>query len=88
MLKHKYTLSKNHGLLPKINIKTEESIITTYALLNTTYHQHYQLHVHPHSDKTVVMFNQTEYIQRQCSTVIVDNDPAKVPFCCCRLSDR
>lgn len=47
MLKGRYTLAKNHHLLPKLPQKTCKENITTHALLNKKQQHLYELHEHP-----------------------------------------
>ena len=80
MIHKKYRMFKNNGLLPKINQKTIEQNITTYALLNKCFRKEYQLHIDPSDHKKFVIFNASEYLQRQCSLVTVDSNPREVCF--------
>jgi hypothetical protein len=70
MLRNKYKLGRNNGLLPKINVvKPPNPIVTSYALLYNSAPRQYEVSRNSNHPNSFVLYNDKEYLHRHCSIV-------------------
>jgi hypothetical protein len=71
MFRNKYKYSKNHGLLPSVAHKPYRSPVTSIAILaNDNPEREYTLRLHPNNPGMLVMFNDREYLHKECTALV------------------
>lgn len=75
MFRNKYKFAKNHGLLPSAGAKPYRSSVTTVAILGRNEESEYEMCVNPSNKKILMLFNDKEYLHRECSLILEGDSP-------------
>ena len=87
MLRNKYKYAKNWGLLPLRHPPNPTPSVKTYAILEEQTLQQYEMRVDPSKQATFVLYNDREYLHRQCTylTQHSNSNVASHRVSCCRM---
>ena len=69
MIKSRYKLSRHFKLIPNFMVKSPHRTIRTYAIIDSQ-NRSYEVHRHPEQAGRLVMFDEENYLEKECDLLI------------------